>query len=82
MSNIAFTSFNTMLAEFITNLADVFDDNAAVQTANDTLKGFLDLDPNTPIPLEKFHDVFAEHSALVMAKDKEAIIAKQSAPKH
>jgi len=70
MSNIAYTSFNTMLVEFVSNLADVFDDNEGLKTASNTLSGFLELDPNTSVPLEKFHETFAEHAPLVMAKDR------------
>lgn len=79
MSNIAYTSFNTMLQEFVSNLADVFDDNAGLKAASNTLSGFLELDPNTSVPLEKFHDTFAEHAPLVMAKDK-SLFKKVSLP--
>jgi len=67
MSNIAYTSFNTMLVEFVSNLADVFDDNEGLKTASNTLSGFLELDPNTSVPLEKFHETFAEHAPLMLA---------------
>jgi len=70
LNNIAYTSFNTMLVEFVSNLADVFDDNEGLKTASNTLSGFLELDPNTSVPLEKFHETFAEHAPLVMAKDR------------
>lgn len=70
MSSIAFTSFNTMLSEFVTNLADVFEDNGSLVTARDTLSGFLELSPDTPIPMDKFHEVFSGHEQMVFSKDK------------
>ena len=71
MASIAYKSFNTMLSEFISNLADVFDDLPELQTANTTLNGLLEMNDEITMPLETFHNVFSEKSDLIMNKDPE-----------
>jgi len=70
MAQMAFSSFNTMLSEFVESLADTFDDNESLGVARDTLSGFLAMDPNTSIPLEQFYTVFAGHEQEVFGKDR------------
>jgi len=69
MSSIAYKSFNAMLSEFIENLSDVFDDVSELQTANKALTGMLEINDEVEIPLETFHEMFGEHSDLIMNKD-------------
>jgi len=71
MASVAYKSFNTMLSEFISNLADVFDDLPELQTANTTLNGLLEMNDEVEMPLETFHSVFGEKSDLIMNKDPE-----------
>lgn len=74
-SSITFKSFNNMLLEFVTELSETFDEYTVLSNAKTTLAGLLSMDESTEVPLNSFHDIFAEHADLVMAKDKSLMSA-------
>ena len=68
-SSVAYTSFNQMLVEFISNLSEVFDDVAELQTANTALSGMVEVNNEITQPLDMFHETFGESSDLIMNQD-------------
>lgn len=66
-----YKAFNSMLSEFFVDLADTFDDYDVITDAKIMLEGLIGTDESTPIPMEKFVDVFKPHADLIMSKDPE-----------
>lgn len=64
-----YKAFNSMLSDFFCDLADTFDDYAVISDAKTMLDGIIAADDSTPMPMEKFVDVFKPHANLVMTKD-------------
>ena len=64
-----YKAFNSMLAEFFCDLADTFDEYTVISDAKVLLDGVIATDDCTPVPMEKFVDVFKPHAELIMAKD-------------
>lgn len=60
-------AFNTMMKNFVEELADVFPEEREIRVFLDGFDGFVTLNPRAP--MDMFVDAITPHSALVMAKD-------------
>lgn len=69
MSAITYQSFNTLLAEFVSELSQTFDEYPKLSEANDALTSLFALDDANTLPMETFHKAFCDFSDLIMSKD-------------
>ena len=66
----SFKAFNSMLSEFLGELADTFDEYQSVSDARTLVDGMISMNGDTDVPMKMFVEVLRPHSALLAAKDK------------
>lgn len=72
-----FKAFNSMLSEFIGDLADTFDEYSALSDAKRMLDVLLASDEGNEMPMRKLVEVFTPHKDLIMNKDPEIFVVCQ-----
>ena len=69
MSDASYKSFNDCLSEFLLDLSQTFDEYEELTNANNSLTALLAIDDSVQLPMDKFFEVFSEHSTEIMNKD-------------
>ncbi|ACH46869.1 unknown [Feldmannia species virus] len=67
----AYSSFNNLLAEFLTDLSMTFSEYPELADAKDQFNNLLHLDSKSKLPLEAFHTAISPFGAQVTGRDPE-----------
>jgi len=68
MSKTSYSSFNDLLSEFINALSQTFEEYTELSDASNNLSALLAIDRSIEMPMDKFYEVFSEHSMAIMQK--------------
>ena len=69
MSLISCESFNTLLVEFMEDLAETFSDIPNIDKSKDAVSTLISLQPSTDVPMKAFYESLKDHPEKIIQKD-------------